>query len=59
MNSTRQEEEEIRKLDDNLWRADGGVSLETLEETLDISLPLELDEEYDTLGGMSCFRSLP
>lgn len=47
-----QEEEEIRKLDDNLWRADGGVSLETLEETLDISLPLELDEEYDTLGGL-------
>ena len=26
--------------------------METLEETLDISLPLELDEEYDTLGGL-------
>lgn len=45
-----QEEEEIHKLGDNLWRADGGVALETLEEALDVELPM--DEEYDTLGGL-------
>ena len=45
-----QEEEEIHKLGDNLWRVDGSVSLETLADALQISLPL--DEEYDTLGGL-------
>lgn len=44
------EESEIVQLEDNLWRCDGTVDLETLADTLDIDLPL--DEEYDTLGGM-------
>ena len=45
-----QEEEEIHKLGNNLWRVDGSVSLETLAGALQLSLPL--DEEYDTLGGL-------
>ena len=44
------EESEIVQLEDNLWRCDGTVDLETLAEALNIDLPL--DEEYDTLGGM-------
>ena len=44
------EESEIEQLEDNLWRCDGTVDLETLADALDIDLPL--DEEYDTLGGM-------
>lgn len=53
------EEKEIELIDENLWRVDGSVDLETLADTLDIALPLE--EEYDTLGGMifSTFSSIP
>jgi putative hemolysin len=53
------EESEIIQLDDNLWRCNGAVDLETLADTLEIDLPL--DEEYDTLGGMvfSCFTTIP
>jgi len=53
------EDAEIEKLEDNLWRVNGTVDLETLAEELDIVLPLE--EEYDTLGGMvfSNFSSIP
>ena len=53
------EENEIEKLDDNLWRVTGTVDLETLSDALGIELPL--DEEYDTLGGMvfSTFSSIP
>ncbi|MBP3542419.1 MAG: HlyC/CorC family transporter [Clostridia bacterium] len=53
------EDNEIEKLEDNLWRVDGSVDLETLADALDIALPLE--EEYDTLGGMvfSTFSSIP
>ncbi|MEG2208214.1 MAG: transporter associated domain-containing protein, partial [Clostridia bacterium] len=53
------EENEIEKLGDNLWRVVGTVDLETLGDTLDIVLPLE--EEYDTLSGMifSTLSSIP
>lgn len=53
------EEIEIEKLEDNLWRVMGTVELEKLGEALEIDLPL--DEEYDTLGGMvfSAFARLP
>ncbi len=53
------EENEIVQLEENLWRCDGMVDLETLAEALAIDLPL--DEEYDTLGGMvfSCFTAIP
>ncbi len=53
------EDVEIEQLEDNLWRVNGTVDLETLAEALDIELPLK--EEYDTLGGMvfSEFSSIP
>ena len=44
------EEDEIVQLGDNLWRVIGSAPLETLQEKLGIPLPL--DEEYDTLGGL-------
>jgi len=44
------EEAQIEQVEDNLWRVSGTVDLETLSEAL--SVPLPLDEEYDTLGGM-------
>ena len=44
------EEDEIVQLGDNLWRVNGSAPLETLQEKLGITLPL--DEEYDTLGGL-------
>lgn len=53
------EDVKIEKLEENLWRVNGTVDLETLAEALDMELPLE--EEYDTLGGMvfSEFSSIP
>ena len=53
------EDVEIEKLEDNLWRVNGTVALDTLADELDMELPLE--EEYDTLGGMvfSLFSSIP
>ena len=45
-----QEESEIIKLEDNLWRIAGWAELEAVGEALDVELP-EF-EEYDTLGGL-------
>ena len=45
-----QEEQEITKLSDNLWKVAGSAELDDLAETLAITLPEE--EEYDTLGGL-------
>ena len=45
-----QEEQEITKLSDNLWKVAGSVELDDLAEALAITLPEE--EEYDTLGGL-------
>jgi len=53
------EESEIEQLEENLWRVNGTIALETLAEAIEADLPLE--EEYDTLGGMvfSTFSSIP
>lgn len=45
-----QDEQDIIRLEENLWRVAGSVELETLAEELDVELPEE--EEYDTLGGL-------
>ena len=45
-----QDEQEITQLEENLWKIAGGAELEEIAEALDIPLPLE--EEYDTLGGL-------
>jgi len=53
------EDNEIEKLGENLWRVSGTVDLETLGDALGMVLPLE--EEYDTLGGLvfSTFSFIP
>lgn len=43
-----EEEKEIEKLDENTYILSGSISLEDVEEYLDIALPVE---EYDTLSG--------
>ncbi len=45
-----QDEQEIFRLEENLWRVAGSAELEQVAEELDIELPE--DEEYDTLGGL-------
>lgn len=45
-----QAEVDIQRLEDNLWRVSGSISLEELAEELEVELPTE--EEYDTLGGL-------
>ncbi len=42
------EEEEIRKLDENTFLIDGSASLDSVKYHLDIDLPIE---EYETLSG--------
>lgn len=50
---------EMVRLEENLWRVSGGVTIEELAEELDIDLPEDTD--YDTVGGMiySCLRTIP
>ncbi len=43
-------EQEITQVSENQWRVAGTVDLDTLSEALEIPLPL--DEEFDTLGGL-------
>ena len=45
-----QDEREITKLEDNLWKVAGSAELELLAEELEIEF--SEDEEYDTLGGL-------
>lgn len=46
-----EEEKEIVQLDENLWKVSGTLSVEDLEEALDIDLPNE-EHDFDTVGGM-------
>ena len=45
-----QDEQEITKLEDNLWKVAGSAELDLLAEELEIEF--SEDEEYDTLGGL-------
>ena len=45
-----QDEQDITRLEENLWRVAGSAELELLAEELDVELPEE--DEYDTLGGL-------
>ena len=53
------DESEIQPLGSDTWRVSGTADLETLAETLDVTLPE--DEDYDTLGGLifSRFTTIP
>ena len=52
-------EAEIQPLGENTWRVSGTADLETLEETMKVTLPQ--DDDYDTLGGLifSRFSTIP
>ena len=52
-------ETEIQPAGEDTWRISGSADLETVAETLKVTLPQ--DEDYDTLGGLifSRFRSIP
>ena len=45
-------EQEITQLEENLWRVSGGCEIETFCEALDITLPEEIEEDFDTVGGL-------
>ena len=45
-----QEEKDIEKQGDNLWRIAGSCELEQVAEALDVEFPE--DDEFDTLGGL-------
>lgn len=45
-----QDEQDLTRLEENLWRAAGSAELELLAEELGVEIPE--DEEYDTLGGL-------
>lgn len=47
-----EEEQEISKVGENLWRIAGSAELEDVAEALDLPLPEEDDDEYETLGGL-------
>ena len=53
------EEQEIVRLEDNLWRVAGSTRIDTLAEELEMDLPE--DGDYDTLAGMvySCLHTIP
>ena len=53
------DESEIQPLGKDTWRVSGTAELETVAETLEITLPE--DEDYDTLGGLifSRFTTIP
>ena len=53
------EEDEIRQMDENLWRIAGDTDIEEIEKALGVRLPEE--REYETLGGLvfSQLSSIP
>lgn len=50
---------EIEKIGENRWRVSGSLSIEDLEDELDIDIPD--DRDYGTVGGMvfSCLHEIP
>ncbi len=50
---------EIERLGENRWRVSGTLTIEDLEDELDVKIPDERD--YDTVGGMvfSCLHEIP
>lgn len=44
--------EEIVQLEENLWRVSGGMEIDLFFERLGVSQPEEIEDEFDTVGGM-------
>lgn len=55
-----EEEPEIVKLEDNLWKVTGNTTIDDLAEELSMELSME-DEDYDTVGGLiiSLLQAIP
>lgn len=55
-----EEEPEIVKLEDNLWKVTGNTTIDDLAEELDVEPDME-DEDYDTVGGLiiSLLQAIP
>lgn len=55
-----EEEPEIVKIEDNLWKVTGNTTIDDLAKELDMELDLE-DEDYDTVGGLiiSLLQAIP
>ena len=48
----QEEEQEITALGDDRWRISGAAGLEEIAEALELDIPEEEEEEYETLGGL-------
>ena len=48
----REEEQEITPLGGDRWRIAGSAALEDVAEALELDIPEEEEEEYETLGGL-------
>ena len=48
----QEEEQEITALGDDRWRISGAAALEEIAEALELDIPEEEEEEYETLGGL-------
>lgn len=48
----REEEQEITPLGGDRWRVAGSAALEDVAEALELDIPEEEEEEYETLGGL-------
>jgi putative hemolysin len=48
----QEEEQEITALGGDRWRVAGVASLEDIAEALELDIPEEEEEEYETLGGL-------
>ena len=46
------EEQEISQIGDNLWRIAGSAEMEDVAEALALELPEEVEDEYETMGGL-------
>lgn len=46
------EEQEISQIGDNLWRIAGSAQMEDVAEALALELPEEVEDEYETMGGL-------
>ena len=53
------ESPEIEKIDENKWKVQGTLSIDDLNDELDINI--HDDRDYDTVGGMifSCLHTIP
>lgn len=48
----QEEEQKITALGDDRWRISGAAALEEIAEALELDIPEEEEEEYETLGGL-------